>query len=173
MDARETKALDKRLYEALWARHLALDKLSAAEYEIWMEYRSVDKVYLALGESLVIWRIGASRPLTLHKLKLESVASFENVVSYTMRHGDQTLKITHTPQWVEALKIFLWIPHFNEMRNQPADWDVPEAPFQTSFGIALWQRTNPMKRLTQQHHYCTTEKHFLKHWATPSPNPGA
>ena len=166
MNLRTNGPLDKRVYETLWARHMAATTLTQADHKTWLSYRSVDKIYLGSSDRLVVWQRIAGRNQAVKHLRFVGMELCGGELTYTFSCDKTTFVVDHFPKWFSDLQVFLWIPHFNEMRNQPDDWNHPDEPFHLTFGLSLWQKSNPVKEVVSGHSYCTTERTFLNQWAS-------
>ena len=175
MDLKENTLINKRNLETLWARQLAYTHLSDDEYQVWLSFRSVDKIYLGIGDYLVNWQRIAGQNKIVKRFQLRDVASTGHAMTFFFAEegADGRYAVSHVPQSFADSSVFAWVPHFNEVRHQPNDWDFAGVPAKLTFGVCVWQRSNPTKGLSEHHKYVTSEKHFQKHWASLSHTSGA
>lgn len=167
---------DKRYYETLWARQLAYQHLTDEDYQTWMHYRSVDKLYLEIGDAIVHWRHIDGDNVIVSRFVLTEVCFSDKGLYYSLvEDGPRPAlqEIDHVPQPLGNTEVFAWIPHFNELRHHPENWEQMEYPAKMTVSLSLWQRSNPTKGLRESHDYLTTEHNFKKYWASCGQTVGA
>lgn len=161
------KPIDKKAYEYQWARQLAHKGLSLEHRNLWRDYNSVDRLTLNINSRLAHWGWKGSKPLVLNELRLQDVSVARQGVTYSFsdNHGN-SYPVTHTPSLLAHTGIFAWVPHFNEFRHTPLDWNNAEEPGYVRVSVCLRQPSNPLKVLIDNHTYLTTRKIFEKDWAS-------
>jgi hypothetical protein len=158
--------LDKAAYEFKWARQLARKGLSEENYKIWQAYKSVDRLSVNLRAVFVHWGWHQGKTLIFKEFKLSEVKVAVSGVTYTLSdNAGNQYPVNHTPALIAGTGIFAWVPHFNEFRHVPADWENAEEPGYLRVGICVWQPSNPHKVRIGAHSYITTKKIFEKDWA--------
>ena len=159
-------SLDKGAYEFQWARQLARRGLTSVEHKIWQSYRSVDRLALKLHSTFVHWGWHDGKSIVFKQFKLADVKVQYEGVSYTLSDNSGSFyKVTHTPSLLGNTGICAWVPHFNEFRHVPVDWENAKEPGYLRVSICVWQPSNPLKVRLQGHSYITTKQVFERDWA--------
>lgn len=158
--------LDKPYYEFLWARQLAHSELSAADYKTWRSYKSVDRLYAELNTVFVHWGWRQGRAYVLETFKLSHISVSQVGVVYQLEDAaGKHYQTGHTPKTLSSTGIFFWVPHFNEFRHIPEDWENASGPGSLRVCMCVWQSGNPNKEKNESHTYMTTENLFQAQWA--------
>ena len=161
-----TTRIDKPYYEYLWARQLARKELSEKDYETWRSYRSVDRLYAGLGTVFVHWGWREGKALALETFKLFHISvTAEGVVYDLVDAKGKHYQAGHTPKILSSTGIFFWVPHFNEFRHLPANWEDANGPGSLRVCMCIWQPANPNKEQVETHTHMTTESLFQAQWA--------
>lgn len=165
--------IDKKAYEYQWARQLAFKSLNQQHRDLWREYCSVDRLTLNISARLAHWGWQDGKPLILNEFRLHDVSVDRQGVTYRFSDNyGNTYPVSHTPALLAQTGIFAWVPHFNEFRHTPLDWENAEEPGYLRVGVCLRQPSNPLKILLESHTYLTTKKIFDKDWAFKTINKG-
>lgn len=156
--------LDKREYETRWSRQLADTHLSKEDYQLWRDYRSVDRVTLSLGTKIVHWQRKNGEPTIVSSFVLQSANLSDGSLKYTFDRAGENHIVDNVPRVLADTEVFVWVPFFNEVRHIPGNWDMATQPGYTTVGLCVWQRTNPTKIKANNHSYVTTLKVFAREW---------
>lgn len=154
---------DRRAYESMWTRQLAIQHLSPEDNETWKDYRAIARLYLAPGSKIVHWKLDNGKPTIQRSFYLIGMHADQACAEYVFSDGNDhevLFTVSHIPKMLADTGVFVWIPHHMEMRHTP----IVKNFGYVSLGLAIRQHHNPASHLYAGTSYVTTLKDFELNW---------
>lgn len=139
--------LDKGTLEKEWANAEARLKLGKDDRAAWNKLTYTVRPYVYFDKILIVWTFEKDQPQVKDIFTVTSLdASFQDglwVRAKSKVTGYEAL-LTHTPRRLApGLDVFAWLPFFNELRFQSADWNNPAAPRNLRLAVCFKMQEHP------------------------------
>jgi hypothetical protein len=161
-------AIDKGALERDMASSEVRAKLSARDRSVWEALRWTVRPYVYYDKILIAWAYTKGRPEILDVFTVESIeCSFQQGMWARLRSeqlGEQVI-VTHTPRRLSPeLRIFAWLPFFNEVRFHGPDWHNPNSPKNLRVSMCFKMPMSPKEPLREGVHYISEMHTFREQW---------
>lgn len=161
-------AIDKGALERGMASAEVRSKLSAQDRSTWEGLRWTVRPYVYYDKILIAWGLTSGQPEILDVFTVEGIeCSFQQGLWARLR-SRQTGKeviVTHTPRRLAPeLRIFAWLPFFNEVRFHGPDWNNPSSPKNLRVSMCFKMPMSPKEPLREGVQHLSEMHVFRDQW---------
>lgn len=163
-----TGGIDKNSLEKQWAGREARLKLSPDDRALWNSSQCTIRPFVYFDKIMIAWSVEKGQPQVKEVFKVNALdVSFQDGIWLRMHAeiANRDIVINHTPRrLLPDLKVFGWVPFFNELRFVSADWADVDARKNLRLTACFKTVQSDGAPLREGAHYISALHAFREQW---------